>query len=92
MRQIASTAFLSISWLTALAYSPSFSQRAEPDIWGEVIMKQPFDSGVFREIRIPKKRSSHVPPGRVEYNIAEYKRLGVRILGVYPPYVPRRGL
>jgi hypothetical protein len=53
MRQIASTAFLSISWLTALAYFPSFSQSAEPDIWGEAIMKQPFDSGVFREIRIP---------------------------------------
>jgi Hypothetical glycosyl hydrolase 6/Trehalose utilisation len=97
-------------------------------------MKQPFDSGPFRQIRVPawvqettgcgytlsamdlksraaaaahgvtiselgfvdpfyayydskllKKRSPHVPMGRVEHDIAEYKRLGVRILGVYPP-------
>jgi hypothetical protein len=32
-----------------------------------------------------RKRSPHVPLGRVEHDIAEYKRLGVRILGVYPP-------
>ncbi len=32
-----------------------------------------------------KRRSPHVPPERLEQDIAEYKRLGVRILGVYPP-------
>ena len=32
-----------------------------------------------------KKRSPHVPPDRLEKDIAEYKKLGVRILGVYPP-------
>jgi hypothetical protein len=31
------------------------------------------------------RRSPHVPLGRVEADIAEYERLGVRILGVYPP-------
>ena len=33
----------------------------------------------------PQKRSPQFPPGRLEKEIAEYKRLGVRILGVYPP-------
>jgi hypothetical protein len=32
-----------------------------------------------------KRRSPHVPLGRIERDIAEYKKLGVRILGVYPP-------
>lgn len=32
-----------------------------------------------------ERRSPHVPLGRVEQDIAEYKRLGLRILGVYPP-------
>jgi len=32
-----------------------------------------------------KRRSPHVPLGRIEHDIAEYKRLGIRILGVYPP-------
>ena len=97
-------------------------------------MKQPFDTGPFRQIRVPawvqetigcgytlsgmdtkaraaaaahgvtisemgfvdpfypyydskllKKRSPHVPLGRLEKDIAEYQKLGVRILGVYPP-------
>jgi hypothetical protein len=30
-------------------------------------------------------RSPDFPPGRIENDIAEYKRLGVRILAVYPP-------
>ncbi len=106
----------------------------QPTIWGEVIMKQPFDTAPFRQIRVPawvqetigcgytlsgmdtkaraaaaahgvtisemgfvdpfypyydskllKKRSPHVPLGRLEKDIAEYQKLGVRILGVYPP-------
>ncbi len=32
-----------------------------------------------------KKRSPDFPPGRLEKDIEEYKRLGVRILAVYPP-------
>lgn len=106
----------------------------EPLIWGEFIMKQPFDNAPFQQVRIPawvqettgcgytlsgmdskartaavshgvtiselgfvdpfyayydskllKRRSPHVPAGRLEQDIAEYKRLGVRVLGVYPP-------
>src|ERR1700737_3926681 len=124
---------LSIFWLGLFAI-PSFAQRAGPGIWADPIMKQPFDTQTFRQIKIPdwvqdtvgcgytlsamdskgraaaaahgvtisemgfvdpfyayydskllKKRSPHVPLGRLEKDIAEYKKLGVRILAVYPP-------
>jgi hypothetical protein len=39
----------------------------------------------YYDSKLLKKRSRDVPPGRLEKDIAEYKRLGVRILGVYPP-------
>ena len=39
----------------------------------------------YYDSRLLKKRSPHVPPERLLKDIAEYKRLGVRILGVYPP-------
>lgn len=39
----------------------------------------------YYESKLLKKRSPHVPMGRLEKDIAEYKKLGVRILGVYPP-------
>ncbi len=39
----------------------------------------------YYDSKLLKKRSPHVPPDRLEKDIAEYKRLGVRILGVYPP-------
>jgi len=39
----------------------------------------------YYDSRLLKKRSPHVPADRIEKDIAEYKRLGVRILGVYPP-------
>lgn len=110
------------------------AQVPESTIWGEPILQQPFDRGIFRQVRIPawvqetigcgytlsgmdsqgraraaahgvtisemgfvdpfyayydskllKKRSPHVPLGRLEKDIAEYKKLGIRILGVYPP-------
>jgi hypothetical protein len=106
----------------------------DPPIWGEPVTKQPFDTGAFRPIQVPKwvqetvgcgytlsgmdsrartaaarhgvtlselgfvdpfyayydskllkRRSPHVPLGWLEKDIAEYKRLGVRILAVYPP-------
>jgi hypothetical protein len=106
----------------------------EPDIWGREILTQPFEKGLFREVKIPawvqdtvgagytlsvmnsaqrkeaadagvtisevgfvdpfyayydskllKRRSPHVPLDRVKKDIAEYQKLGVRILGVYPP-------
>ena len=117
----------------ALILAPD-AHAHDPEIWGKVIARQPFDSELFRQIKIPpwvqettgcgytlsgmdskaraaaaahgvtiselgfvdpfyayydskllKKRSPHVPPGRLEQDIAEYKRLGVRILAVYPP-------
>lgn len=39
----------------------------------------------YYDSRLLKKRSPHVPLERLPRDIAEYKRLGVRILGVYPP-------
>ena len=39
----------------------------------------------YYDSKLLKKRSPHVPADRLEKDIAEYKRLGVRILGVYPP-------
>ena len=40
---------------------------------------------VYYNSKILKKRSPHVPPDHLKKEIAEYKKLGVRILGVYPP-------
>ena len=39
----------------------------------------------YYDSKLLKKRSPHVPADRLAKDIAEYKRLGVRILGVYPP-------
>jgi hypothetical protein len=39
----------------------------------------------YYDSKLLKKRSPHVPLGRLEQDIAEYRKLGVRILGVYPP-------
>lgn len=133
MRRRPGYALALIPWF-ALFASPCFAQQERPDIWGEEIARQPFDTRPFRQIKVPawvretigcgytlsvmdgkaravarahgvtlseigfvdplyayydskllKKRSPHVPPDRLAKDIAEYKRLGVRILGVYPP-------
>lgn len=39
----------------------------------------------YYDSKLLKRRSPHVPAGKLEKDIAEYKKLGVRILGVYPP-------
>lgn len=39
----------------------------------------------YYDSRLLKRRSPHVPLGRLEKDIAEYRQLGVRLLGVYPP-------
>jgi hypothetical protein len=39
----------------------------------------------YYDSKLLKKRSPHVPRDRLSKDIAEYKRLGVRILAVYPP-------
>lgn len=40
---------------------------------------------VYFDSQILKKRSPHVPADRVETEIAEYRKRGIRILGVVPP-------
>ncbi|HLB74176.1 MAG TPA: hypothetical protein VJJ98_09165 [Sedimentisphaerales bacterium] len=40
------------------------------------ILKQPFDKAVFHRVALPD---------RLEKDVAEYKRLGVRVPAVYPP-------
>src|SRR5262245_44831833 len=40
---------------------------------------------VYYESALLKRRSPHVPKDQVEREIAAYRKLGVRILGVYPP-------
>jgi hypothetical protein len=39
----------------------------------------------YYDSKLLHRRSPHVPLGRLEKEIAEYQRLGVRILAVYPP-------
>jgi len=39
----------------------------------------------YYDSKLLKRRSPHVPLTQLPKDIAEYKRLGVRILGVYPP-------
>ena len=39
----------------------------------------------YYDSKLLKRRSPHVPLERIEKEVAEYQRLGVRILGVYPP-------
>src|SRR5437899_5869630 len=39
----------------------------------------------YYDSKLLKRRNPNVAPGRLAKDVAEYKRLGVRILGVYPP-------
>ncbi len=39
----------------------------------------------YYDSQLLKRRSPHVPLDRIEQDVAEYRRLGVRILAVYPP-------
>ena len=39
----------------------------------------------YYDSKLLARRNPAVPPDRLKRDIAEYKRLGVRILGVYPP-------
>lgn len=40
---------------------------------------------VYYDSKLLEKRSPHVPPQQLEKDIAEYRKLGIRLLGVYPP-------
>ncbi len=65
----------------------SSEQRAEAAAHGVAISEMGFVDPFFTyyDSTLLKRRSPHVPLDRLEKDIAEYKRLGVRILGVYPP-------
>lgn len=39
----------------------------------------------YYDSKLLKRRSPHVPPERLAKDLAEYRKLGVRVLGVYPP-------
>src|SRR4051794_20898849 len=39
----------------------------------------------YYDSKLLKKRSPHVPLERIDKEVAEYQRLGIRILAVYPP-------
>ncbi len=39
----------------------------------------------YYDSKLLKRHSPHVPKDRIHKEVAEYQRLGVRILGVYPP-------
>lgn len=49
----------------------------------EVNFVDPFFA--YYDSKLLRRRSPHVPPGKLAADLAEYKRLGVRVLGVYPP-------
>ena len=39
----------------------------------------------YYDSKLLKRRSPHVPLGRLTDDVTEYRRLGLRVLGVYPP-------
>lgn len=39
----------------------------------------------YYDSKLLKRRNPHVPPDRVKKDVEEYQKLGVRVLGVYPP-------
>ncbi len=62
-------------------------QRAKAAAAGVTISEMGFVDPFYPyyDSKLLTRRSPHVPLGRLEQDIAEYKRLGIRILGVYPP-------
>lgn len=62
-------------------------QRARAAAAGVTISELGFVDPFFAyyDSKLLKRHSPHVPPDRTAKAIAEYQRLGVRILGVYPP-------
>jgi hypothetical protein len=65
----------------------SSAQRAESARHGVTISEMGFVDPFFAyyDSALLKKRSPHVPADRLARDVAEYKRLGIRILAVYPP-------
>jgi hypothetical protein len=64
--------------------SPARARAAEYGVTiSEIGFVDPFYA--YYGSKLLKRRSPHIPLGRLEKDIAEYKKLGVRVLGVYPP-------
>lgn len=63
------------------------AQRTEAVRHGVTISEMNFVDPFYPyyDSKLLKKRSPHVPLDRMQKEIAEYKRLGIRILAVYPP-------
>ncbi|WP_206108157.1 alpha-amylase family protein [Paludisphaera soli] len=61
--------------------------RAEAAAHGVTISELGFVDPFYAyyDSKLLKRRSPHVPPDRLEKDLAEYKMLGVRVLAVYPP-------
>ncbi len=61
--------------------------RAEATAHGVTISEIGFVDPFYAyyDSRLLERRSPHVPLDRLPKEIADYKRLGIRILGVYPP-------
>lgn len=61
--------------------------RAEAAKHGVTISEMGFVDPFYAyyDSKLLKRRSPHVPLDRLPKDVAEYKKLGVRILGVYPP-------
>jgi hypothetical protein len=63
------------------------AQRKEAAEAGVTISEVGFVDPFFAyyDSKLLKRRNPHVPLDRVKNDIAEYQKLGVRVLGVYPP-------
>ncbi|MDY3557967.1 beta-galactosidase trimerization domain-containing protein [Gemmata sp. JC673] len=63
------------------------AQRKEAAGWGVTLSEVGFVDPLYAyyDSKLLKRRSPHVPLDRVKKDIEEYQKLGVRILGVYPP-------
>jgi hypothetical protein len=75
---------------TGVGYTLSVKPREEREravkhgvTISEVGFVDPFYA--YYDSKLLKRRSPHVPLSRVDEEVAEYRRLGLRILAVYPP-------
>lgn len=65
----------------------SSAQRKEAAEAGVTLSEVGFVDPLYAyyDSKLLTRRSPHVPPDRIKKDVEEYQKLGVRILGVYPP-------
>ncbi len=65
----------------------STAARTEAARYGVTLSEVNFVDPFFAyyDSKLLRRRSPHIPPGKLAADLSEYKRLGVRVLGVYPP-------